>query len=51
LSGEETVRMRKFPLVLLAAGILLIWAGLARGEGDWVLAKAIRICLECIGLG
>lgn len=49
--GEETIGLRKFSLVLLAAGVALIWAGLARGEGDRVLAKAVRICLECIGLG
>lgn len=36
---------------LLAAGIVLIAAGLMRGEGAAVLARAIKICFECIGLG
>ncbi|MDI6710379.1 MAG: CD1871A family CXXC motif-containing protein [Bacillota bacterium] len=43
--------MRKVSLLLLALGLALAWAGLARGEGGQVLAKAVRICLECIGLG
>lgn len=34
---------------LLAAGVLSF--GLWRGEADIVLRKAIRVCLECIGIG
>lgn len=37
--------------VLLAAGAVLIGIGILRGEHLTVLAKAIRVCLECIGLG
>lgn len=36
---------------LLAAGALLAAAGAAMGQHQQVLAKAIRICLECIGIG
>lgn len=37
--------------VLLALGAMLIAAGVAAGQHEQVLAKAIRICLECIGIG
>ncbi len=30
--------------------LFLAW-GMARGETEIVLQKAVRICLECIGLG
>ncbi len=33
------------------AGLLLAFLGYYCGEADTVLAKAIRICLECIGIG
>ena len=36
-------------LWMVAAGLLA--AGLWRGEHRAVLAKATRICMECIGLG
>lgn len=38
-------------LALLLAGIALTVAGILRGEARTVLEKAIRICLECMGLG
>ena len=31
-------------------GIFMMIYGLWRGEGEIVLAKAIRICMECIGI-
>lgn len=42
---------RKISLVLMFTGLATLAAGLARGEARQVLAKAIRICLECIGIG
>ena len=36
---------------LLTAGAVLVAAGTAAGQHQQVLAKAIRICLECIGIG
>ncbi len=44
--------MRKLALpVLLAVSAGLIWAGLAAGQYGDVLAKAARVCLECVGIG
>ncbi len=38
-------------LIVLAAAIALLAAGIALGQYSQVLGKAIRICLECIGIG
>ena len=38
-------------VALLIAGIALVSFGAVRGEAEAVLAKAIRLCLECIGIG
>ncbi len=38
-------------LGLLALGLAFVGIGLARGESAVVLTKAVRICMECIGLG
>ena len=36
---------------LLALGIMFVFIGVFRGEPGLILQKAIRICLECIGIG
>ncbi len=36
---------------LLLLGIVLVNVGLANNENAVVLQKAIKICLECIGIG
>ena len=38
-------------LLLLAAGVLMLLFGLWRGEPDTVFSKAIRLCMECVGIG
>ena len=35
----------------LSAGAVLLCAGILRGEVPEVLNKAVKICLECIGIG
>ena len=47
----QWLRDRGFGLVLLALGGAMIALGVARGEHWAVLEKAIRVCLECIGIG
>lgn len=39
------------PCLMLCAGILMTALGVWRGEAETVFEKAIRICLECVGIG
>ena len=36
---------------LLMAGITMLCFGVWRGEAAMVLSKAIKLCLECVGIG
>ena len=47
----EAKRRTQLRTVVLVIGIAFLAAGLFRGEFSDVLAKAMRICLECIGIG
>lgn len=38
-------------VILLALGGVLTAVGLALGQNSMVLAKAVRVCLECVGIG
>jgi len=45
------LKNRVLSILLLAAGGVMLAAGLYRGEARQVFMKGIRICLECIGIG
>lgn len=47
---SETAR-RAAAVALLALGLGLCALGWWRGEAATVLTKAVRVCMECIGLG
>ena len=38
-------------IVLLIIGITMVSYGAVRGEAAAVLGKAIKLCLECVGIG
>ena len=38
-------------ITLLLAGIAMLCFGIWRGEAEIVLGKAIKLCLECVGIG
>ena len=37
--------------LLLGIGLVLLLFGVLNGDTELVLQKAVRICLECIGIG
>ena len=45
------VKKTVLQLALLVIGAGMLCFGALRGEADTVLAKAIRLCLECVGIG
>ena len=54
--NERSVRLFKtkkavFQAILLIVGVAMVGFGAFRGEVDIVLGKAVRLCLECVGIG
>lgn len=47
----SVLRKNSKGLLLLALSILFIGYGAYRGEVDTVYTKAIKLCLECVGIG
>ncbi len=47
--------LQKFPkksgIIAVVFGIILMTFGILRGEMTVVFSKAIKVCLECIGIG
>lgn len=48
---SKTRMLSAVRIALLAAAVVMIAIGFARGEAGVMLKKAVNICLECIGLG
>lgn len=44
-------RQNKAAVLLLTLGVIFLCTGLAQGGYRDTLHKAIRVCLECIGIG
>ncbi|MCF0145242.1 MAG: hypothetical protein HUJ73_01520 [Eubacterium sp.] len=51
MSKERRKRKNLVRIILLAAGITLVIAGICQGDFQVTLNKATHICLECIGIG
>lgn len=49
----KLIRSKKalFQIALLVCGVAMLCYGVWRGEAESVLSKAIRLCLECVGIG
>ncbi|MDR1600540.1 MAG: thioredoxin [Oscillospiraceae bacterium] len=45
------LRGHRAGLLLTLVGAVMVVVGAARGEARIVLMKAIRVCLECVGIG
>ena len=48
---KKTIMLQVVRAAAIVLGILFVAVGILRGEPKEILAKAIRICLECIGIG
>ena len=48
MSHREKAALQVF---LLLAGVAMVYFGVWRGESAAVLSKAIKLCLECVGIG
>ncbi|EPD78550.1 MULTISPECIES: CD1871A family CXXC motif-containing protein [Atopobiaceae] len=51
LACVRSCRLRILPIVFLLLGGVFVVYGASRGEVQTVFAKAVRICLECVGIG
>lgn len=38
-------------ILLLLLGMALLCYGILRGEVDTIYGKAVKLCLECVGIG
>ena len=48
---KRFIRNNLAAVCILAAAAVFLLLGVYRGEVMLVFAKAVRICMECIGLG
>ena len=45
------MRENRLAAAVMAVGAALIGAGLLLGQNAAVLQKAVRVCMECVGIG
>ena len=45
------MKQRYKTILILILAVALIVAGVIDGQNEQVLEKAVRICMECIGIG
>ena len=50
MTHKQARAVHALRILALAAAAALMILGIARGEAAIVLRKAVRICLECIGV-
>ena len=48
---RNILKSRALSVALVALGIVMMYIGARRGEVLVVLNKAIKVCMECIGIG
>ena len=48
---KEFLKSRALSIIIIVISIAMIYYGYNNGEIKVVLDKAIRICMECIGIG
>ena len=48
---KERMKKNLPPALLLIVSAALVVIGAAQGQAAQVLAKAVKICLECVGIG
>lgn len=49
--NERLISLTKSAVILLAAGLFFLTAGILAGDNAVIFRKAVFICMECIGLG
>ena len=48
---RNILKSRALSILLVMIGIVMMYIGVHRGEALVVMNKAIRVCMECIGIG
>lgn len=48
---KTITRKKSFSIAVSIIGIIFMVIGVYRGEALTVLQKAVKICMECIGIG
>jgi hypothetical protein len=51
MTGRDRKLTRFLRIAAFSIGMIFVLLGVLRGEHLEVFAKAVRICLECIGIG